>query len=124
MNPGLEPKLPLFYDQANGPYFMITQTDEMIRQNLKNLFLTTPGEKIMNVNFGIGIKKFLFENKNAAFHANLEQTIQTQVNRYMPYIRIGAINVSQEDNVFSISMNYGIISARGGSSIFDLRINV
>ena len=38
-------------------------TKVQIKSNLLNLILTNPGERFMNPKFGIGIRKFLFENK-------------------------------------------------------------
>ena len=34
---------------------------EVIKQNFKNLVLTNPGERVMLTDFGVGIRRFLFE---------------------------------------------------------------
>ena len=36
-------------------------TKEQVKSNLINLLLTSPGERLMNPDFGVGIRDFLFE---------------------------------------------------------------
>tara|TARA_B100000287_G_scaffold136907_1_gene128898 strand:+ start:234 stop:665 length:432 start_codon:yes stop_codon:yes gene_type:complete len=36
-------------------------TKEQVKSNLINLLLTSPGERLMNPNFGVGIRDLLFE---------------------------------------------------------------
>ena len=47
MASGLTPKLPLVRDTIND-FLLITDYKELVKQNLKNLILTNPGEKIMD----------------------------------------------------------------------------
>ena len=58
---GLSPKLPLRRDFEDG-YSMNKNYREMVKQNVKMLLLTAPGERIMDPEFGIGLQTFLFEN--------------------------------------------------------------
>jgi phage baseplate assembly protein W len=88
--PGFSPTLPLSLDPKDG--FSLTQTyQELARQNLKTLIMTNPGEKIMNPNFGVGIKKHLFNPKTGFTNANIEADIISQVKAYLPYINIKQI---------------------------------
>jgi phage baseplate assembly protein W len=57
---GLSPKLPLAPDNQDG-YALNRTYFEMVQQNLKHIILTNPGERIMDPLFGVGIKKYLFE---------------------------------------------------------------
>ena len=57
---GYSPKLPLSLDPQDG--FRLTRTlKEVTSQNLKMLVLTSPGERIMEPAFGVGMYNFLFE---------------------------------------------------------------
>jgi phage baseplate assembly protein W len=44
----------------NSGYHLISDIRTNIKQNLKMLVLTSPGERVMDPNFGVGIKRFLF----------------------------------------------------------------
>ena len=56
-------KLPINKDSING-YQMIDNFEDLIKQNLKMLVLTAPGERVMEPNYGAGLRNFLFENFN------------------------------------------------------------
>tara|TARA_R110000824_G_scaffold93073_4_gene225368 strand:+ start:2580 stop:2921 length:342 start_codon:yes stop_codon:yes gene_type:complete len=87
--------------------FQLTQTMlEVVSQNLKNLILTNPGERMMIPGFGVGIKTFLFEMNNDATHGNISSAISSQVKRYMPFIAIENIffNVDEENSPDSLKI--------------------
>ena len=60
--PGIAPKLPLQLDEVDG--YRLTKTiKETVQQNLKMIVLTSPGERIMNPDFGVGLRNYLFRNR-------------------------------------------------------------
>ena len=61
---GISVKLPLTYNSFDGPYTLNKKTKEAVRQNFKNLVLTAPGERVMDPQFGGGMRNFLFEQMN------------------------------------------------------------
>jgi phage baseplate assembly protein W len=114
MASGLTPKLPLVRDTIND-FLLITDYKELVKQNLKNLILTNPGEKIMDADFGIGINRFLFELDNPALYANISGRINEQVARYLPYIEItnavydsSATNENLDTNFLYVEIQYVI----------------
>lgn len=118
--PNYAPKLPLDYNQSYGPYTSLNDLKDLARQNLKMLILTNPGERIMIPSFGVGIRRFLFENRGAATSANIKSAIQRQVSTYLPYISINEIFISDlvstipndfYENALQVSIRYTIPSA-------------
>jgi|TARA_R110002124_G_scaffold44451_1_gene135657 phage baseplate assembly protein W len=109
----LGPKLPLFRDQTNGSYSLIYSLAEEIKQNFKNLLLTCPGERMMNPDFGVGVRNFLFLPRQQ-ITSELRQRIEGQVARYMPFIQLTKIqfnrgineNMADDLNILSISIEY------------------
>ena len=87
---GIEPKLPLQRDDVNGNYTLIVSYAEEVKQNFKNLLLTSPGERMMNPDFGVGLRSFLFEPAQRVT-GMIRQKVTSQVSRYMPFIRINKI---------------------------------
>lgn len=85
---GLNLYFPLIYSKQDGPYKTTKTLKDAIIQNLKVLFLTNPGERIMDRLFGVGIKRFLFENINADTLMNLQEAVYTQIGKYMPFLTI------------------------------------
>jgi len=80
---GISPALPLDYDQTDGPYRLTKSIKQAIIQNFKNLVLTNPGERMMDPDFGVGIREYLFELENLGIQEEISEKINQQVNRYM-----------------------------------------
>tara|TARA_R110002033_G_scaffold68283_7_gene119523 strand:+ start:1331 stop:1744 length:414 start_codon:yes stop_codon:yes gene_type:complete len=96
MNQGYSPLFPLESDSTDGHYAANKTVKDMVKQNLRVLFLTSPGERCMYGNFGIGLRRFLFEPDVAQLRIVLENRIREQVAAYMPYIRIVQIGLSSQ----------------------------
>ncbi len=58
---------------------------DAVKFNLKNILLTNPGEKLSDPEFGVGLKKILFELETSDKVVNLRQTIINQIQRYANY---------------------------------------
>ena len=100
----LAPRLPLTLDSGTG-YTSITSLKRMIKQNFKMLILTNPGERVMEPEFGVGIKQFLFENFQSGVYARIDSKIREQTSIYIPIISIQNIQFGTggiEDNSLGI----------------------
>lgn len=104
---GLSPKLPLSLSSRNG-YTLNVTIPEMVKQNLKCLMLTNPGERLMDKEFGIGLKRFLFEQNSSNTRSNLATKIRSQINQYMPYLQITSLSIEGEQNELYIELFYNI----------------
>ena len=112
---GYSPRLPLVVDQTNdGPYGLNKTLLETIKQNLKMLLLTSPGERMMDSNFGVGLRALLFEPDTDLLRERLKSRISNQVKQYMNFLYITDINVSKpdsnEENTMFVSIRYTIPS--------------
>lgn len=91
MASGLSPQLPLVVSEVFGPYSLNTNFEDLARQNLKMLILTIPGERIMDPNFGVGLRRYLFEQNDSNTYSVISSKINEQVQRYLSYIQIDDI---------------------------------
>ena len=104
------PKLPLTLDSGDG-YTSIKSLKSMIKQNLKMLILTNPGERVMDPEFGVGIKQFLFENFQSDVYVRIDEKIREQVNFYLPVVSIVSIEfgrLNQDQNLLALRLEYAI----------------
>lgn len=119
---GIGPELPLNRDHRHGVYSLVTSYKQEVKQNFKNLLLTSPGERVMNTDFGVGLRRYLFEPRDTAI-AQIRQKIEQQVNKYMPFIRINKIDLNSEDsyagdsNILSIKIIYDVPSINLQASV-------
>ena len=101
--PGFSPKLPLMPSPIDGPYALNYSFRDLVRQNLKMLVLTDPGERIMNPDFGCGIRRILFENFNGDAISDLITRIQSQTKKYMPKVSIMDLQILTTEDDEDIS---------------------
>lgn len=114
---GFSVKLPLTYDKSeDGPYVLNKSLIESVKQNLKMLILTNPGERIMDSNFGVGLSRLLFEQDTEELREQLQERIGSQIAKYLNYINVQEINISpvdsNEENTIFINIRYSIPSLR------------
>jgi len=86
--------------------------------NAKNLLLTNKGERIMQPEFGCDLRNFLFENITEQTLIDIENSIRSSFEYWLPYIFINDLQVvpSEDNNRINISLS---ISLEGNK--FDTR---
>ena len=109
---GISPKLPLVYDSTDGPYQLNKTLGQAIKQNLKMLVLTVPGERIFYPDFGVGLQRYLFENVSEDIFSEIAQKISEQVNFYMPTVNLEEITFLTSDDDTSLALNEVRVSIR------------
>mgnify|MGYP000085246085 CR=1 FL=1 len=102
---GISVSLPLVYDSVDGPYELNKTLKDVVKQNLKNLVLTSPGERIMLPEFGAGIRRLLFEPVTPATSSQAKEKISTQISKVMPFVEIEQILILTSDADASLSPN-------------------
>jgi len=109
--PGFGAKLPLMVDPKDGPYSLIQDYAALMRQNLKMLLLTAPGERMMIPSYGVGLRNFLFENKDQNVKNDISAKIREQVKIYLPFVKIIDIQFADTDsNVLALKVLYFVES--------------
>jgi phage baseplate assembly protein W len=107
---GLSVALPLMIDPIFGAYNLNTNFNQLAKQNLKMLMLTNPGERMMDTNFGVGIRQYLFEPNTDFIFTEIERRVHQQVKSYLPYIGIDKVEFVQSPVSTELDPHYlGII---------------
>ena len=90
-------------------------TKEQVKSNLINLLLTDPGERLMNPNFGIGIRDLIFEN--VIDQESLRNRIIDSALEYIPEVEILNVNVqrvsettSPEVHQLRLTIGYALVA--------------
>lgn len=81
---------------------------EAIKQNLKMLLLTRPGEYVMDVNYGVGLPDYLFLQEQEVSTGGLDSLIRSQAAEYMPYMTIAdmKVNIDSTRPVLNIRIQF------------------
>ena len=125
------PRLPLMRDGTFGLFSLITEYKDEIKQNFKNLLLTAPGERMMNPDFGVGMRNFLFEPRHHSI-PKIRQKIEQQTRKYMPFIRNLKIQFNSgadqeyldNSNILSVRVTYDVPSLNLSTSLVLRRENL
>ncbi len=117
--PGYSALIPFQKDPNDG--FALLQTiKEVAAQNIKMVLYTEPGERIFDPQFGVGIKRYLFQPDVQEVRTQIRTRITDQIKKYLPYINIIDISLSsrttsgtettmeQESNRLTIRIKYQI----------------
>jgi len=107
---GYQPKIPIVSDSIDGPYVLTDSFNENAKQNLKMIILTAKGEKLTDIDFGCGLRRFLFEPQGTVDVNKVKADIEEQINFYAPYIQISDIEVGfPRDHMLGIKISYVIL---------------
>lgn len=106
------PKWPL--SQGNHDTFeLYDDVKQQIGFYLKNLLLTSPGENLSDPNYGVGLRRFMFEQNLPSVRSSIASKISSQISTYLPYLRISDIQVGAtaeeiDENSMSIKVIYSL----------------
>jgi phage baseplate assembly protein W len=103
---GLSVRLPLGYDKIDGPYQLNKGLNDVIQQNLKMVILTEPGERCMDMDFGVGLKRLLFEPVHPTTYERIKRRIREQVQKYISYVEITDIIIGSSGPIVQVSIRY------------------
>jgi phage baseplate assembly protein W len=106
------PKFPLSAG-TRDTFELYDDIKQQINFYLKNLILTSPGENISDPNYGVGLRRFLFEQNVESTRQLIASSISTQISTYLPYltvadIQVGATAKEIDSNTMVIKIIYSI----------------
>ena len=114
-------KFPLSYG-LNGFFFQSKTIQEQSKSNLRNLLLTTPGERVMQPLFGSDLKLLLFQNFDDIAEDSIAEIINEAVDRQLPYINIQDIFVDKDESGNSIGIQIEYSTSLDPNSIDALQL--
>lgn len=97
-----------------------------VRDSMRIILTTQPGERIMLPNFGAGLRAFLFEPNVPATHRLMEEQIQHALRRWEPRIALASVRVSEhpdDPSRATVSITYALVATQASERI-DLTVPV
>ena len=82
-----------------------------IARSLRNLVLTSPGERFFNNNLGSRVNQLLFENMDDLTAASIKSEIENTINNYEPRVKLLKTRVSPNPDSyeFDVIITYEIV---------------
>jgi len=99
---------------ARNPFtddLSIVNNDNSIKQAVKNIILTSPGEKPFQPLIGSSVSRLLFEPLDAFTADAIAEEIRTTINQYEPRVALTKVDVTPifEGNKLNVSLEYRIV---------------
>ena len=98
----------------NGPAVFTSNflTQEAIKNNLINFFLTNPGERPLNPTFGGGLRAFIFEQITTDNLDFLREDINSKISLFFPNITVNDLIITgqMDSNQITVTLKYSVIN--------------
>ena len=97
-------------DGIEGWFASTTTTIEAVKNNIRNLLSTHKGERYLQPNIGLNLRKFLFEQFTDELRLQIENDILDTLNFWLPFIQVKNLEVQMSSANDSIGKNTLIIN--------------
>ena len=89
------------------------KNDTAIARSIRNLVLTTPGERFFNEDLGSGVNEVLFDNVDDISAAIIRDEIEQTIIRFEPRVKLEDVKVKGDfdNHQFDVTITYDIIGA-------------
>ena len=84
-------------DGIEGWFASTTTTIEAVKNNIRNLLSTHKGERYMQPNIGLNLRKFLFEQFTDELRLQIENDILDTFDFWLPFIQVKDLKVEMSD---------------------------
>ena len=87
------------------------KNENAIARAVRNIVLTTPGEKFFDPDFGSSVSEILFENVDDITAISIKDEIKNCLQNYEPRVEIIDVNVDPnfDENQFDVIITYRIV---------------
>ena len=87
------------------------KNENAIARAVRNIVLTSPGEKLFDPDFGSSVSVILFENVDDITAVSIKDEIRSSLKNYEPRVELIDVNVDPnfDENQFDVLITYRII---------------
>jgi len=82
---------------------------QQVKSNIKNLLLTSKGERVFQPDFGCDLRDLLFEQINSETLDGVDNSIRIALDTWLPYVNINDLIIVQDEsnpNEITITLEY------------------
>ena len=102
---GIDLPIQLSISGSSGYFETTSTTIGAVKNNIRNLLKTHKGERLMQPNIGLNLRRYLFENFDEDLQDTIKNEIITTFGFWLPFVQIVDIRINMSDVGDSISNN-------------------
>ena len=87
--------------------------EDNVRESIRLILLTEPGQRLMREEFGCGLRHFLFEPNTPATRALIRERVMRAISRWEPRVRIDDVSVEPdpaEERLIAIGVSFRLVA--------------
>ena len=98
------------YNTLSGDLIAL-KNENAIARAVRNIVLTSPGEKLFDPDFGSSVSEILFENVDDITAVSIQDEIRNCLNNYEPRVDLVNVDVNPnfDENQFDVKITYKIV---------------
>mgnify|MGYP003652141560 CR=1 FL=1 len=101
-------RFPLRSDSGGG-FFTSISNEEAVKNNIRQLLLTNPGERVMQPKFGLGLRRYVMEPLDAALLETIRGQISDAIRAYEPRVIVKRLDVSPRAEQSGITVRLTLV---------------
>lgn len=98
--------IPFRINRVTGSVVIQKNSAEKLKENLIHILLTGIGERVMNRNYGGGLRQLLHDPNNDALRSIVQHQIAKSIGRWEPRIVLQNVTVYQKNGELHASIEY------------------
>ena len=85
-------------------------TQDALKSNLVNHFLTEKGERYLNPDLGAGLRRLLFDQMTEDKKGEIEAVVRTEISTWFPSLQVTDVRVinSPDSNTVTVYIKYNV----------------
>jgi phage baseplate assembly protein W len=95
---------------SNSVFNSTYTTQDALKANLVNHFLTEKGERYLNPDLGAGLRRLLFDQITEDKKGEIDAVIRTEISTYFPSVQVNDTKVvtSPDTNTVTVYIKYSV----------------
>jgi phage baseplate assembly protein W len=85
-------------DGVDGWFASTNKTIDAVKNNIRNLLRTEKGERLYQPNFGLNLKKHLFEPFTPETKMSIQSDIGSTISTFLPFVEIQELKISMRED--------------------------
>lgn len=106
-------RFPARPDPRTGTVSYVTGP-EVVRQSIRLILETEPGERIMRPSFGCGLRRYLMKPNNTATRALMQHDVERALLNWEPRIQVREVRVDPGDDPALVLIQIAYVHIREG----------
>lgn len=89
--------------------------EENVRESIRLILLTEPGERLMREEFGCGLRRFLFEPNTVTTRQLIRERITQAIGRWEPRVALEAVEIeadSENPRLVAITILFRLVATQ------------